>query len=108
VRTKLATASAAEIDQIVEVMNRLTKKIQKTERARGKSFVSRTTLMPEEYDRRRTVVFRVVLANPLTNHQILADVLEEQKQIAASADCAELMAELRALCEPPALKVKAG
>ena len=108
VRTKLATASAAEIDQIVDVMNRLTKKIQKTERARGKSFVSRTTLMPEEYDRRRTVVFRVVLANPLTNHQILADVLEEQKQIAASADCAELMAELRALCEPPALKVKAG
>lgn len=108
VRAKLATASAAEIDQIVDVMNRLTKKIQKTERARGKSFVSRTTLMPEEYDRRRTVVFRVVLANPLTNHQILADVLEEQKQIAASADCAELMAELRALCEPPALKVKAG
>lgn len=108
VRTKLATASAAETDQIVDAMNRLTKKIQKTERARGKSFVSRTTLMPEEYDRRRTVVFRVVLANPLTNHQILKDVLEEQKQIAASADCAELMAELRALCEPPALKVKAG
>lgn len=108
VRAKLVTASAAELDQIQEVMNRLTKKIQKTQRAHGKSFVSRTTLMPEEYDRRRTVVFRVVLANPLTNQQILADVLEEQKQIAASADCAELMAELRALCEPSVLKVQAG
>ena len=108
VRAKLATATATEIDQIVDVMNRLTKRIQKTERARGKSFVSRTTLMPEEYDRRRTVVFRVVLANPLTNHQILSDVLEEQKQIALSADCAELMTELRALCEPAVLKAKAG
>lgn len=108
VRAKLATATAAEIDQIQEVMNRLTKTIQKTERARGKSFVSRTTLTPEEYDRRRTVVFRVVLANPLTNHQILADVLEEQKQIALSADCADVMVELRALCEPAALKAKVG
>lgn len=108
VRTRLMTATATEIDQIQDVLNRLTKKIQKTERARGKSFVSRTTLTPEEYDRRRTVVFRVVLANPLTNHQILTDVLEEQKQIALGADCADLMAELRALCEPVPLKVKVG
>ena len=64
--------------------------------------------MPEEYDRSRTVVFRVVLANPLTNHQILQDVLAEQKQIAHGPDCASLMAELQALCVPPARKVQAG
>jgi glutamate decarboxylase len=29
------------------------------------------------------VVFRVVLANPLTTDQILLDVLEEQQQVAA-------------------------
>jgi hypothetical protein len=29
------------------------------------------------------VVFRVVLANPLTTDQILFDVLEEQQQVAA-------------------------
>lgn len=102
VRAKLATAAPEEMDVIQEAMNRLTKCIQKTERARGKSFVSRTTLTPETYGRRRTVVLRVVLANPLTNHQILADILEEQKQIARSADCADIMAELRALCEEPA------
>ena len=100
VREKLANASVEECDQIMDAMNRLTKEIQKTERARGKSFVSRTTLMPEEYDRRRTVVLRVVLANPLTSPQILADVLEEQKQIAASTECADIMAELHALCAP--------
>ncbi|MFZ5605034.1 MAG: pyridoxal-dependent decarboxylase, partial [Pseudomonadota bacterium] len=108
VRAKLAVATPAEVDAIQEVMNRLTRSIQKTERAHGKSFVSRTTLMPEEYDRRRTVVFRVVLANPLTNHQILQDVLTEQKQIASGPDCASLMAELQALCVPPARKVQAG
>jgi glutamate decarboxylase len=107
VRAKLAVATATEIDNIQEVMNRLTKRIQKTQRARGKSFVSRTTLMPEEYDRSRTVVFRVVLANPLTNHQILKDVLAEQKQIASDTDCASLIAELHTLCEPTR-KAQAG
>ena len=108
VREKLATANKTEIDSIQDVMNRLTKRIQKTQRARGKSFVSRTTLMPEEYERSRTVVFRVVLANPLTNHQILQDVLAEQKQIAADPDCAGLIAELHALCVQPPRKAQAG
>ena len=108
VRAKLAVATKAEVEAIQEVMNRLTRSIQKTERAHGKSFVSRTTLMPEEYDRCRTVVFRVVLANPLTNHQILQDVLAEQKQIASGPDCASLMAELQALCVQSPRKVQAG
>jgi len=108
VRDKLAHCTPEEREQIQDVMNRLTKRIQKTERARGKSFVSRTTLMPERYARSRTVVLRVVLANPLTNHQILKDVLEEQKLIAREDACAPLMAELHALCDNPTLKVNVG
>ena len=108
VREKLAHATADEQEQIQEVMNRLTKRIQKTQRARGKSFVSRTTLMPERYGRSRTVVFRVVLANPLTNHQILKDVLTDQKQIAREESCMELLAELHALCDKEPLKANVG
>ena len=108
VAEKLATASGEELDNIQHVMNRLTKRIQKRQRARGKSFVSRTTLTPEAYDRSRTVVFRVVLANPLTNHEILKDVLEEQKQIASSDACAEFMAELHELCDPKPLAAHAS
>lgn len=99
VAEKMATASSEEMCQIKEVLNRLTKRIQKRQRARGKSFVSRTTLTPSNYHRSRTVVFRVVLANPLTNDKILKDVLEEQKEIANSKACEEFMMELQALCE---------
>lgn len=60
----------------------MTKFIQKRQRESGKSFVSRTRITPEAWDRRLTTVFRVVLANPLTTEQILKDVLDEQKDIA--------------------------
>jgi glutamate decarboxylase len=108
VKQKLANASAEEIDQIHEVLNRLTKRIQKSQRARGKSFVSRTTLTPPAYDRRRTVVFRVVLANPLTNHDILREVLAEQQHIAAGNACTECMAELHALCDDQPMRAHVG
>lgn len=98
VADKLAHCTNEELDAIQHVMNRLTKRIQKRQRARGKSFVSRTTLTPERYGRVRTVVFRVVLANPLTDQQILKEVLEEQKEIANGKACEEFMAELHELC----------
>ncbi|CBL43785.1 Putative glutamate decarboxylase [gamma proteobacterium HdN1] len=98
VKKKLATANAREIDHIHDLLNRLTKLIQKTQRARGKSFVSRTRLTPEKYGHRLTVVFRVVLANPLTNHQILRGVLEEQRTIASLEDCQQLLRQLSEAC----------
>jgi glutamate decarboxylase len=99
VKQKLADATPEQVDEIHEVLNRLTKRIQKNQRARGKSFVSRTTLTPDAWGRRRTVVFRVVLANPLTSHDILQDVLTEQKHIASTSACSECMEELHALCD---------
>lgn len=61
-----------------EVINTLTESIQKTQRARGKTFVSRTRLETAAHAGQVLNVFRVVLANPLTTRQILADILDEQ------------------------------
>jgi glutamate decarboxylase len=101
VKQKLAHATPAEIDTITDLLNRLTRLIQKTQRARGKSFVSRTRITPMAYQGRLTTVFRVVLANPLTNHQILRDVLAEQKVIATLDICKGLLSDLAAVCVAP-------
>ena len=39
-------------------------------------------LTPTQYDNQPTVVFRVVLANPLTSGVILKEILAEQKELA--------------------------
>ena len=64
-----------------EQLDELTKLIQKYQREYGKSFVSRTRIQPTKYQRQPIVVFRVVLANPLTTHEILQQILEEQENI---------------------------
>ena len=78
----MAIANTEQRQQFNELLNGLTKFIQKRQREEGKSFVSRTRLTPAHYDRQETIVFRVVLANPLTTEQILHDILVEQDQIA--------------------------
>jgi glutamate decarboxylase len=83
VQRAMALASAEKLHKFNELLNGLTRFIQKTQREEGRSFVSRTRIKPERYQRQDTVVFRVVLANPLTTDQILFDVLEEQQQVAA-------------------------
>ena len=66
------------------LLDGLTKFIQKRQREQGASFVSRTRINPEAgiLDI-KSVVFRVVLANPLTTHDILKQVLFEQTEIAS-------------------------
>ncbi|WP_127020355.1 pyridoxal-dependent aspartate 1-decarboxylase PanP [Rheinheimera mangrovi] len=83
VQRAMAKASPDKLHKFNELLNGLTRFIQKTQREEGRSFVSRTRIKPERYQRQDTVVFRVVLANPLTTDQILFDVLEEQQQVAA-------------------------
>jgi len=82
VQQAMGKASAEQLWQFNDLLNGLTRFIQKRQREEGKSFVSRTRLTPERYNRQETSVFRVVLANPLTTDQILHDVLVEQVQIA--------------------------
>jgi len=78
-------------------LNGLTKRLQKTQRGLGRSFVSRTRLTPERYLRQATVVLRVVLANPLTTLEILSGILEEQLEIVSGEEFQQVLREVRDL-----------
>lgn len=80
-------------------LNRITKFIQKTQRERGKAFVSRTRLEPARYYHFPCIVFRVVLANPLTTRDILADILKEQRMLAQEEGIADEMSILHQMAE---------
>jgi glutamate decarboxylase len=82
VRRFLEGANKEVQQHINGLLNVLTRTIQKTQREQGKSFVSRTMLNPIKYHAEDIIVFRVVLANPLTTPEILQAVLAEQKAIA--------------------------
>ncbi|MCG9696201.1 pyridoxal-dependent aspartate 1-decarboxylase PanP [Shewanella sp. Isolate11] len=86
VQTLLAQAAKQQdlnkLKQINALLDGLTKFIQKRQREQGKSFVSRTKIIPENNLDLTAVVFRVVLANPLTGNDILQQVLAEQREIA--------------------------
>ena len=60
--------------------------MQKRQRENGKSFVSRTRIEVKKYQGRKTLVFRVVLANPLTSKVILQDVFTEQVGLAKESE----------------------
>src|SRR5690554_3041058 len=81
VQHALALANAEQAERINMSLNRVTKFIQKTQRERGKAFVSRTRLEPARYYHFPCIVFRVVLANPLTTPEILEDILKEQREL---------------------------
>ncbi|EOX4456462.1 pyridoxal-dependent aspartate 1-decarboxylase PanP [Vibrio antiquarius] len=85
IREALAKADGSQKEQLNELINELTQFIQKRQRETGKSFVSRTRLNPDQWQRMNTIVFRVVLANPLTTKEILSSVLDEQREIAKQA-----------------------
>ena len=86
VKAALAIADKEQTAEIYEHLDNLTKFIQKKQRETGKSFVSRTRLTPKAYQYQPTIVFRVVLANPLTTKEILQSVLVEQREIAKSSE----------------------
>ncbi len=81
---RLAIADIADVRLLNEQLNELNWSLQKVQREMGKSFVSRTILKPARYGRQQIHVLRVVLANPLTTDQILADMLQEQIEIVAA------------------------
>ena len=74
---ELVAAINAQLDQ-------LTRFLQKSQRAAGKTFVSRTRVDVSRYNDQVVSVFRVVLANPLTSSEVLDSMLLEQRQLAAS------------------------
>ena len=86
VQKLLANADNEQQEKINVLLDKLTKFIQKRQRENGKSFVSRTRIEVQKYQGRKTLVFRVVLANPLTSKTILRDVLEEQTLLAQESE----------------------
>ncbi|RHW77749.1 pyridoxal-dependent aspartate 1-decarboxylase PanP [Colwellia sp. RSH04] len=68
------------------LLGKLTKFIQKRQREDGRSFVSRTRIEVARYNGEKVIVFRVVLANPLTSKEILHDILAEQCQLAQESE----------------------
>lgn len=85
VKHAMKTASAEQIERLTPHLNALTRYIQKRQRESGRSFVSRTKLTPSQYYHEPSVVFRVVLANPLTTETMLQEIIEEQREIAQKA-----------------------
>ncbi|WP_420389759.1 pyridoxal-dependent aspartate 1-decarboxylase PanP [Marinobacter sp.] len=86
VQQALTIADSLQAERLNTCLNRITKFIQKTQRERGKAFVSRTRLEPARYFHNPCIVFRVVLANPLTTKEILADILKEQRELSSDED----------------------
>jgi len=82
----LDRAPAQDVVRINELLDRVTETVQKRQREAGKTFVSRTRLTPGRYHGGTVIVFRVVMANPLTSEEILKAVLDEQCEIASQAD----------------------
>ena len=73
-------------DEINTLIGLLTKFIQKRQREDGRSFVSRTRIEVARYGGEKIIVFRVVLANPLTSEKILHDILAEQCVLAQESE----------------------
>lgn len=85
------------LEQVNELLDEVTQRVQKAQRAAGKTFVSRTRVnVPRYYDQVLTM-FRVVLANPLTTHEVLNNVLSEQMQLIESDEIQCLLTDIRAI-----------
>jgi len=114
VREALEYGDRDKVRELNKGLNKITRYIQKTQRAQGRAFVSRTRLNPARYDGDAVIVFRVVLANPLTTLEILSDILEEQESIAKDEETAEVRTRLEEISvncfEPgkPVLKASDG
>lgn len=97
IQTALRDAPPSLRSEVNDQVNILTKRLQKIQRGLGRSFVSRTKLNPHQYGRDAVIVFRAVLANPLTTDTILQDMLAEQKEIAARPEIQSLLKQIRAM-----------
>ncbi|WP_448549073.1 pyridoxal-dependent aspartate 1-decarboxylase PanP [Thalassotalea fusca] len=86
VQAYLNRCSDEQMLEANEYLDKLTKFVQKRQRENGKSFVSRTRIEVKRYNNQKILVFRVVLANPLTSKAILQDILEEQVELAQESE----------------------
>lgn len=79
----IAKGDAAQIASVNQQLSDQTVTIQIAQAAANQGFVSRTQLHLPHYGPKAIHVFRVVLANPYTRLEHLAQILEEQRRIAS-------------------------
>ena len=80
-RPELAGAVDTQRNEINKRLNEINITVQRLQREVGKSFVSRTTLKTYKGCCESIVVLRCVIMNPLTDINILRDILDEQEEI---------------------------
>lgn len=74
-----------QIRRINEELNEINRSLQRLQREAGNSFVSRTTLNSNEHTDQDIVILRAVIMNPMTDIEILRDILDEQEEIYAES-----------------------
>lgn len=95
IQEKLASASHSEQKVINEQLDQITKRMQKEQRAAGKTFVSRTRFSQQRYGGEAVSVFRVVMANPMTSMQTLTLILKEQTELGMDQRIQNILATIR-------------
>ena len=90
----LEQSSAEKQQKINAALDRVNKRIQKQQRAAGKTFVSRTRFSQPKYNRQAVSVFRVVMANPMTTMETLRAILDEQTSLAKRDRTQRILAEI--------------
>jgi putative pyridoxal-dependent aspartate 1-decarboxylase len=80
-KQEISEQSAEQKILINDELNEINRTIQRLQREAGKSFVSRTTLQTKNLPEQDIVVLRCVIMNPMTNIEILKEILDEQEEI---------------------------
>ncbi|MCP3923942.1 MAG: putative pyridoxal-dependent aspartate 1-decarboxylase [Desulfobacterales bacterium] len=86
IQQKLKKADHDSLKNINEVLNEINISLQRLQREAGNSFVSRTEFCDLRFKDVKNVVLRTVLMNPLTNIEILNNILDEQKNLVKESD----------------------
>ena len=84
-KKKVVEGDAEQAIGMNEKLNEINRTVQRLQREAGNSFVSRTTLKMGNHTEQDIVVLRVVIMNPMTNIEILREILDEQGKIYKTA-----------------------
>ncbi|MCK5837449.1 MAG: aminotransferase class V-fold PLP-dependent enzyme, partial [Desulfobacula sp.] len=78
-KSKLDKASGDKKEEITNLLNDINIKVQRKQREQGQSFVSRTRFILPGNGKTESVVLRCVIMSPLTDINILKEILDEQE-----------------------------
>ncbi len=81
IRKALSNAKGKRRSRLNRALNTVNRDLQRLQREAGRSFVSRTTLQGDHRRPEDMVVLRAVIMNPMTDLDILREILDEQQEI---------------------------